>query len=132
MNRSFLSKAFSMIELLVVMAVIGILLVLTVPSMTNISRSMSLSRAGQSLADAIFLAQQQAVTRNRRTYVRLIKLPDESGVVAIRAVQPWVVKDDTGTLIPLSRVISFPSASLSHPAPLSLRFSNLRLGPRTR
>ncbi len=65
MNRTRSSRAFSLVELLLVMAIIGILLVLTVPSLTNVSRSMSLSRSGQSLADAIVLAQQQATTLNR-------------------------------------------------------------------
>lgn len=109
MKRSASSRAFSLVELLLVVAIIGILLVLTVPSLTNVSRSMSLSRSGQSLADAILLCQQQATTLNRRAFVRLIKLPDEAGTVACRGVQPWIVKDDAGTLVPLSRVISFPS-----------------------
>jgi len=110
MNRSASFRAFSLVELLLVVAIIGILLVLTVPSLTNVSRSMSLSRSGQSLSDAIVLAQQQATTLNRRASVRLIKLPDEKGTIAYRGVQPWIVKDDAGTLAPLSRVISFPSS----------------------
>lgn len=109
MNRPGAFKAFSLVELLLVVAVIGVLLVLTVPSLSNVSRSMSLSRSGQSLADAIVLAQQQATTLNRRAFVRLIKLPDETGALAYRAVQPWIVKDDDGTQAPLSRVVSFPS-----------------------
>lgn len=102
-------RAFSLIELLVVVAIVGVLAALSIPAFNNVSQGSSLSRAGQDLADATILARQEAMTRNRKTYVRLVRLPDAmGGSVRYRGVQTWIVKDDAGTVSPLGRVVNFP------------------------
>lgn len=63
--KSLESRAFSLIELLVVMAVIAILLAATMPALTSLTAGSNLNRAGLLVGDQIALARQEAVSKNR-------------------------------------------------------------------
>lgn len=102
---------FSLVELLVVMAVLGVLVVIATPALHSISQGNSVTRAGQDLADSLILSHDEAITRNRKVTIRFIKKTDSNGGgLRYRAIQAWVIKDDAGNLAPLTRVISFPAA----------------------
>lgn len=73
------SQAFSLVELLVVMALIGILAVLAIPAFNAIGGGHAVTREGQVLNDQINLARQIAITRNRETELRLIAYPGPEG-----------------------------------------------------
>jgi len=66
------SSAFTLIELLVVVAMMGILLVLVIPAWNHISVGMTLTRASDSLGDAIVMARQEASSQGRE--VRIVFL----------------------------------------------------------
>jgi uncharacterized protein (TIGR02596 family) len=84
---------FTIVELLIVVAIMGILMVLTLPAVSSLMQSSDLTRAGQMLADQVNLARQMASAQNTVTEVRLIKLPGRSGY---NAIQIWKA-DSTGT-----------------------------------
>lgn len=66
-------RAFSLIELLMVMAIIAIVTALTLPAFNNLGKAQSLSSAGSNLLDQFALARQTAVAQNRAVEVRFYK-----------------------------------------------------------
>ena len=67
---------FSLIELLVVVAVIGLMAVLIVPAVSGISRSYQINAAGHAVLNTLMQARQTAMTRGYPVQVRFYKLPD--------------------------------------------------------
>lgn len=62
--------AFSLIELLVVVAIIGILSALIAPAMRSVSAGSSLTGASEELSGVVSLARQRASTHNRQVAIR--------------------------------------------------------------
>ncbi len=122
--------AFSLVELILVVAVIAILMALGIPAFNSVNRGMALERAGQQVADAVLLARENAVTKNRKAELRFVKVPSNDGSFLLRGVQPWIVKDDAGTKVPLSRPLWLPeTATISEKAELSpLLSTNVQSG----
>lgn len=65
-------SAFSLIELLVVLVIIGMLAVLTLPAMKNIRQSNALVSAGRQLVDDLARARARAITEQTTVYVVFI------------------------------------------------------------
>ena len=93
--------AFSLIELLVVVAIFSIMVALVTPAFTQVRAAGVLTRGGQVLADQIALARQEASTKNRDMEVRIV---DVGGVY--RAVQLWI-RGEPATR-PLGRIEQLP------------------------
>lgn len=66
--------AFSLIELLAVMAVIALVVAVTLPAFTSLASGSNLNRAGRMVGDQIALARQEAVARNRDVQVTFYNL----------------------------------------------------------
>lgn len=99
-----ISSAFSLIELLVVVAIIGILAGSAIGGLNNVARSTNLTSAAQRLGDQFALARQTAVSRNLPVEVRIYDLPDYDSTTGnlMRGIQLFL---PDGT--PVSRPLLF-------------------------
>lgn len=69
-------RAFTLIELLAVIAVIGLITATTVPMLFSTMKANRLSAAGEELVNRISLAQQMAVSRNHEIELRFYHYSD--------------------------------------------------------
>ena len=102
---------FSLIELLVVVAIIALLGALAMGGLSNVIRSSKLTNTAQRIADQINVARQIAATRNLPVEVRFYKLPwfDQTigGARVYRGMQTFVTDGITFTN-PVSKPFLFP------------------------
>lgn len=101
MNR----KAFTLVELLGVIALIGILLAFIVPAASGTLNSFALTRQGQLLTDQINLCRQMAFTRNQDFELRIVDLPNPPSTSGGWGLQIWKT---SGTPAPASNLIRLP------------------------
>jgi uncharacterized protein (TIGR02596 family) len=107
--------AFSLVELLVVVAIIAILAGLSVTGFNSILRSSRLDQAGRAVLDEINLARQVASARNENVELRFIRRPrdDGSGSNVYWQVQSGVlsVTGTTTNFSPLRPAASLPAGT---------------------
>ncbi len=77
-------RGFSILELLIVCAIIGLLAVMTIPALTSVLMGSALTRAGDSVRDTIALARQEALAKNRDVQVWFFADAGGSGMAAAR------------------------------------------------
>lgn len=107
------ARAFSLVELLVVICVIMVLAVLAIPAFSNISRGSNLTTGGTRLVDQLELARQAAMTRNCPVEFRIYQLPragdPPTGTPSVyRAFQVFSLDADGTQTNALTRVITLP------------------------
>lgn len=114
-------RAFSLVELLVVMAIMVLILTLITPAFNSVLRGGAITRSGQTVSDQLALARQTAIARNQIVTVRFLKMPGD-GVETeprYRGIQA-VAQQDDGSLKPLSRVVKLdPNNEIADAAELS-------------
>jgi len=110
-------RAFSLLELLVVMAIVGLLSALLLPSVISIMRGSQLTRAGDRIVALLSLARQTALAKNHSVEVRLYQFGDAEtpGETSsnpasgkYRAIQAFEI-DDTGKATPSGRSEVLPT-----------------------
>lgn len=115
-------SAFTILELLVVMAIIMILAALTMPALSSTLQGAKVIQGTQAVLDQLTLARQSALAQNRAVETRLYSYVDPTasgGRKAYRAIQNFVLQDD-GTSKPLDRMRKLPpEIILDSSAPLS-------------
>lgn len=102
--------AFSLVELLVVIVILGILLALSAPALVSPLRGSKVNQAGQTIGDQMALARQEALTRNREMQVRFYRIGTGQDA-GWRAVQIWRIETTPSgdiTEIPVSRMQRLP------------------------
>ena len=78
-KRESRSRAFSLVELMVVMAIIAILVGLAIPAFNSIGKASALTNSGYLVEDQLKLARQMAVAQNRKVAVRFYNTEGDIG-----------------------------------------------------
>ena len=124
-----MKRAFSLVELLVVMAIVILLAVLTMPAISSIGRSSSLNTATQAVTGTLDLARQTAITQNRTVEVRFYKLPADGQPTAtpsdFRGMQVFVVDYDTTNAVQRPTILPSPAIFSTNLAASSLMDESL-------
>jgi uncharacterized protein (TIGR02596 family) len=123
------NRAFSLLELIAVIFIIGIVAVFVTPAASTIFKGSQLSQAEQILTDQIKLARQLALTKNRSVQVRFIRYGDaevpgetktDKANGNYRAIQIFEILE-SGAAVPLDKPQLFPQAIIispgTYPAP---------------
>ena len=89
MSRST-AAAFSLLEMIVVIAIVGIIAAMAIPVAGSVSRATKLTQASQTIGDQLAIARQTAIATNRAVEVRFYQYADPEvpgSKVAFRAIQ---------------------------------------------
>lgn len=125
-HRRSLSAAFSLIEMLVVVSVVGLLLAFAAPQLFSLVQSSSLTSEGTFLRNKLSQAQQIALSQNTDVEVRFFKMRDAGNAEtedAFRGFQ-FFRYNQYGQLLPVSEffrikppiVINEPLSTLVSPS----------------
>ena len=79
LSRRF-AAAFSLVELVIVIAIIGIISIFVIPAATSIIAGTDINRASQLVAAQLAQARQVATTKNHQVEVRLLQFADQEGI----------------------------------------------------
>ncbi len=122
MHSAFLSsrhyRAFSLVELIMVIAIIGIIATFVTPAAVTIIRGSQVTQASQILTDQISAGRQVALAKNKTIEMRFLRYgdPETPGETInnpssgkYRAMQTMEVTD-TGVVVPLGPVVPLPSS----------------------
>ena len=102
--RKRIVLAFTLVELLTVMAVISILIAIVAPTAIQVLKGNNLTQSGEMVSDQFVLARQSALSSNRTVQMRFYQLPTAvPGATPYNAVQCFRM-DDNGTATPLTKV----------------------------
>jgi len=125
-TRSLSSAAgFTLVELLVVMAIIALLTALTVTGFRSVNTALSLSTATQAVTTELTTARQTALTLDETVQVRFYQYPDSTGQTTTKEYQSMqsFKTQDGKTYTPIDKITYFPatimiSANTTYSAPL--------------
>ena len=111
-------RAFTLVEMLVVMGIILILLSLVVPAVTTLLKGNDLTQGGEDVANQLGVARQLSLTQNHPVEVRFYQYgdPSKSGESAtnpnvgkFRALQTFSISE-AGVATPIDRVHKLPNS----------------------
>jgi uncharacterized protein (TIGR02596 family) len=109
-------RAFSLLEMLAVVAVMAILSALALPALSTLIKGPTLTQGAQTLTNAMTLARQEATTRNHPIEMRLLRYRDpevsgEGETGSYHALQ-WLEVLPGERLVPLGNMVRLPGSLL--------------------
>ena len=109
-SGSKICRAFSLLEMLVVIAIMGILIALAVPAIGPLMRSSNMNKATSMIIDELNFARQTSLTLNRDVEVRFYQLPSKSDPndKQYRAFRSFAATGNNSTNSPLTTVKYLP------------------------
>jgi len=111
------TSAFSLLELLVVITIIGIIGAFAVPAVGNLLKGSAMAQAANLISDQTASARQYALTRNRTVEVRFYTFvdPEQPGdTTQYRALQ-FLEIGDSGIANPVGKFTSLPNTVVMNP-----------------
>jgi prepilin-type N-terminal cleavage/methylation domain-containing protein len=110
-----MSRGFSLTELLVVVAIMGLMLGVSTPPLLSVLRSSALNNAGRQLSGMLTVARTQAIEQNTRT--RLVVAANWPGRLSenFRRISIWQMDPETGMWTRSSKWEEFPKGVLVDP-----------------
>lgn len=104
-------RAFTLIEMLVVVAIMAILMSLVAPSVVSLMQSGNLNKSAETLTDELNYARQIALSQNRDVEVRFYQLPSptNSQDLQYRAFRSFAAIGSSTTKSPLTTVRNLPA-----------------------
>lgn len=113
------APAFSLIELLVVVAIIAVILTLITPAVVPLLRASNINQSASMLVDELNLARQTALTKNHDVEVRFYQVASKSDASdlqfrAFRSFLPFA--QNAAAAQPLSAVRYLPEPVIISPA----------------
>lgn len=105
-------RAFSLIELLVVVAIVAVLSTLAITAFNSTVRGTKVTSTAQAVSDALSLARSSAVARNKPVEIRFLELPkfDQAGSTPeyFRGMQIFLIESSTNSQA-LTKPFLFPN-----------------------
>lgn len=110
-------SAFSLIELLIVIAIIGLLSALAISAVNGITSGRNLQLAANKVLDEFGLARQSALSKNARVRWQIISVPDgrNGDPAAFRRMQLQIFDPVARAWNPLARPSTLPLRVVADP-----------------
>ena len=105
------SSGFSLVEMLVVIAIVIVLMAVVIPASSSLMGGMNIGRSAGMVTDELNFARQTALSRNRDVEVRFYRLGAklDGNDKKFRAVRSFLIEGlDSASWKPLSRLKQFP------------------------
>lgn len=115
MRRSAQTVGFTLVEMMVVIAIIGLLLAVGAPGLSRAIQANRLTAAGEGLLFRVSLAQQLAVTESRPVEMRFYSYPVD-GTTGVQATQMFFLNQSGGVATPVEAPAYLGEGSVVIPA----------------
>jgi uncharacterized protein (TIGR02596 family) len=109
MRHSATLRGFSLVELLVVVALLAMLMTMLVPAVGSMNTARLLTAAGSSLEGGLTLARENALVRRAPVEVRLYSYAVPGSTAAYRAMQAFIMNDQGEYSTPVGKMIPLPT-----------------------
>jgi uncharacterized protein (TIGR02596 family) len=107
-------QAFTLVELLVVVAIMVLLLALVGPAVTGMLQGSQLTQAGELVQAQLDLARQEAIAQNATVQVRFYQFADPGSPgqgTLFQAMQAFAINNVTGA-VPLGKMYRLPQGTI--------------------